>query len=256
LEADLLGRRAIGIELNPYALVVSKAKFDRTPLKEEIQWLKGLQLDVDSINLEDLSQYIRQFYHEQTLKEMFALKNEIIREHKIFLLGCLLGIAHGHRPQHLSAYTGYIVPYKKAKVPPKRYRAVIPRMIQKVYRMYDRRGQMRGDVMFLEEERRSEVQSFRAYHPMFPHVYKNYPKGFEMQELMVPIFQKGELLYEMPKVQDIRNYTVKNLEDLDAAYKRFQNPHTYHVSLSPSLFAIKQRLLRQTAKTARTASQS
>ncbi|MBW2616699.1 MAG: hypothetical protein JRD02_11060, partial [Deltaproteobacteria bacterium] len=37
-------------------------------------------------------------------------------------------------------------------------------------------------------------------------------------------------------------------KQLDAAYKRFRNPHTYHVSLSPSLFKIKQRLLREAAR--------
>ena len=148
--------------------------------------------------------------------------------------------------------TGMVPKIKRSDNPEK----IINPGLKKVYRMYDGQGQMRGDVMFLGDESRPEAQSFRAYHPMFPHVYKNYPKGFEMRELMVPIFQKGELLYDLPRVHDIRDYALKNLEELDGAYKRFQNPHTYHVSLSPSLFAIKQRLLRQTAKTARTASQS
>jgi nicotinate phosphoribosyltransferase len=72
---------------------------------------------------------------------------------------------------------------------------------------------------------------------------------------MVPIFQKGELVYQSPNLHDIRDHTLKNLDELDAAYKRFHNPHTYHVSLSPALFAIKQRLLRQAARKVRSVSQ-
>jgi len=217
LEADLLGRRAIGLELNPYALVVSKAKFDRRPLNEEIQWLKDLRLDLDSVKLEEISPYIRQFYHEQTLKEMFALKNEIIREHKIFLLGCLLGIAHGHRPQHLSAYTGYIVPYRKAKVPPKRYRAVIPRMIRKVRRMYTNPFPLKTEGEIIESDARAmpfkdesidTVISSPPYYSTIDYVESNRLRlailGFDdkMQEdLKEDLIQKDKTyLNEMKKV--------------------------------------------------------
>jgi nicotinate phosphoribosyltransferase len=43
----------------------------------------------------------------------------------------------------------------------------------------------------------------------------------------------------------MRQNTRRNLERLDPAYKRFRNPHTYHVSLSPRLFRVKERLLRR-----------
>ncbi|MFH1349887.1 MAG: nicotinate phosphoribosyltransferase [Pseudomonadota bacterium] len=127
--------------------------------------------------------------------------------------------------------------------------------LKKVVRMLDKRGQMRGDVLILEDETVPWRRSFRAYHPMFPHVFKTYPKHFRMKELMVPVFQKGKLVYQSPKVHAIRENTLKNLEALDAGYKRFHNPHTYHVSLSPRLFKIKQHLLADAAKMARTVSQ-
>ncbi len=127
--------------------------------------------------------------------------------------------------------------------------------VKKAVRMYDKRGNMRGDVLFLEQEEISGNRSFRAHHPIFPHVFKTYRRHFKIKELMVPIFQKGKLVYDCPDVHKIRENTLKNLEELDAAYKRFHNPHTYHVSLSPLLFRTKQRLLRDAAKTVATASQ-
>lgn len=120
--------------------------------------------------------------------------------------------------------------------------------VKKVVRMYDQKGRMRGDVLFRDDERIPKGGSFRAYHPIFPHVFKSYPRRFQMKELMVPIFRDGKLVYKSPSVHEIREYTLKNLKHLDAAYKRFRNPHTYHVSLSPSLFRVKQRLLREAAE--------
>ena len=127
---------------------------------------------------------------------------------------------------------------------------------KKVVRMFDQRGRMRGDVLFLNEQRIPVGRPLRAYHPMFHYVFKTYPRRFKKQELMVPIFQKGKLIYKIPPVHTIREHTLKNLKQLDAAYKRFRNPHTYHVSLSPALFRIKQRLLRQAAKTEMVVSES
>ncbi|MFH1480482.1 MAG: nicotinate phosphoribosyltransferase [Pseudomonadota bacterium] len=123
--------------------------------------------------------------------------------------------------------------------------------LKKVVRVYDRKGQMRGDVLFIDDEKLPYDHPFRVYHTMFTHVSKTYPKHFRMDELMVPIFQKGKLVYKCPDVHTMRENTLKSLASLDAAYKRFHNPHTYHVSLSQRLFKIKQRLLRQAAKTTR-----
>ncbi|NQU15222.1 MAG: nicotinate phosphoribosyltransferase [Desulfobacteraceae bacterium] len=120
--------------------------------------------------------------------------------------------------------------------------------VKKVVRMYDKKGRMRGDVLFREGEQIPKERSFRAHHPIFPHVFKTYTKRFEMEELMVPVFRKGELVYESPSVHQIRESTLSNLKKLDPAYKRFRNPHRYHISLSPSLFKIKGRLLQQASE--------
>jgi nicotinate phosphoribosyltransferase len=116
--------------------------------------------------------------------------------------------------------------------------------VKKVVRMFDPEGQMRGDVLFLEDEVLPEGQWFRAYHPSFPLVSKRYPPEFTMKELMVPIIKGGELIYKFPPLEEIRQKTKRNLEQLDPAYKRFQNPHIYHVSLSPSLHRLKEEMLR------------
>jgi len=121
--------------------------------------------------------------------------------------------------------------------------------LKKVIRMFDQRGKMRGDVLFFANEEVPTATRFRAYHPMYSHVSKSYPKAFRIKELLVPVFEKGRLVYEVPAVDRIRENTVQNLSQLDPAYKRFENPHTYHVSLSAQLFKAKQRLLRIAGRT-------
>lgn len=118
---------------------------------------------------------------------------------------------------------------------------------KKLVRIYDQKGEMRGDVILLDEEKIPHSETFRVYHPMMSHISKVYPETFQAKELMVPIFQNGRLVYDSPSVDEIRKKTLRSLDLLDGAYKRFYNPHTYHISLSKSLFDIKQRLLRMTA---------
>jgi len=117
--------------------------------------------------------------------------------------------------------------------------------VKKVVRIYDQRGQMRGDVLFLDGEPLPKGSSFKAFHPMFSHMVKTYPGEFTMREVLVPVFKQGKLVYRSPSMHEIRKTTLKNLEELDDAYKRLHNPHKYHVSLSASLFKTKQDLLHQ-----------
>jgi DNA modification methylase len=136
LEADLMGRKAIGNDLNPYAYLISKAKLDRRGLDKEIKYLQRIKLRTDQIDLNIVPEWVREYYDDNTLKEILALSTKLIKHKREFLLGCLLGIIHGHRKQHLSIRTGYIIPYIPNPKPPKEYKEVIPKMIEKVKRMY------------------------------------------------------------------------------------------------------------------------
>lgn len=110
-------------------------------------------------------------------------------------------------------------------------------------RIVDEHDQIRGDVLFLEDEDPFEEAPLVAFHPLYSHVRKEYPAHFKREELLVPVLVGGEPVYEFPPLEEVRKNTLGNLSRLDRAYKRFHNPHTYHVSLSKRLFEMKQRLL-------------
>ena len=134
LQADLLKRKSIGFDLNDYAITITKAKFDRRSLKNNLDWLSKVKLEPQKIDLIKIPKYIKEFYHPKTLKEIISLKEKIVEDKRYFLLGCLLGIVHGHRPQYLSAWTGYIIPFSPKTKP--EYREVIPKLTAKITRMH------------------------------------------------------------------------------------------------------------------------
>jgi nicotinate phosphoribosyltransferase len=115
--------------------------------------------------------------------------------------------------------------------------------VKKLARFYDESGMMRGDVLFLEDETIDPAKPTKAFHPVFPHLYKAYPPAFEREELFVPVFVNGKRVYEAPPLIEVQENTKKNLDRLGSEFKRFQNPHVYHVSLSEKLFRVKQELL-------------
>jgi nicotinate phosphoribosyltransferase len=115
--------------------------------------------------------------------------------------------------------------------------------VKKLVRYYDESGTMRGDVLLLEDESPDPDKPTRAYHPVFPHIYKTYPPHFEREELSVPIFINGKRVYDTPPLRTIQENTKRNLDRLGSEFKRLQNPHVYHVSLSEKLFRVKQELL-------------
>ena len=67
--------------------------------------------------------------------------------------------------------------------------------------------------------------------------------NFTAKPLQVPVFQGGELVYQLPALPEIQAYCRAQVDTLWDTVKRFENPHTYYVDLSQKLFDIKQDLL-------------
>ena len=68
---------------------------------------------------------------------------------------------------------------------------------------------------------------------------------FTAKELMVPIFKDGELVYDVPDLDDVRAYSLEQVDLLWDEVKRFHNPHSYYVDLSQKLWDIKQSMIRK-----------
>lgn len=72
---------------------------------------------------------------------------------------------------------------------------------------------------------------------------KAIPADATTEELLVPIFQNGVLIYDEPPLVEIRARAQRQLAQLHAGSKRLLNPHEYPVGLEPGLFELKTKLI-------------
>jgi nicotinate phosphoribosyltransferase len=114
---------------------------------------------------------------------------------------------------------------------------------KKVWRFYGRdTGKAIADYLSLYDETVDDSGDFEIFDP--ENVWKRkVVYDFEAKELQVPIFRKGELVYDLPSLEQIRAYCAQQVDTLWDEVKRFDNPHSYYVDLSQRLWDIKQMML-------------
>ena len=115
---------------------------------------------------------------------------------------------------------------------------------KKVYRFYDKQtGFALGDVIALYDEKISK-NKYTLIHPIETWKQKEIT-NYNLRELQVPIYQKGKLVYNLPSVNEIRNYCTKEFETIYPEIKRKVNPHEYYVDLSVKLLELKNKLIAE-----------
>ena len=104
--------------------------------------------------------------------------------------------------------------------------------------------QMKADLIAFADEHFDENKDLMIFDPV--HTWKKtLLKGgtYTVREIMVPVFLKGECVYETPAVMDIQAYCKKELNTLWDESRRFENPQEIHVDLSDKLYDVKKELL-------------
>ena len=114
---------------------------------------------------------------------------------------------------------------------------------KKVWRFYGRdTGKAIADYLSVYDETVDDSGDFEIFDPEA--VWKRkVVYNFEAKELQVPIFQNGELVYQLPDLKTIREYCARQVDTLWPEVQRFDNPHSYYVDLSQKLWDIKQQML-------------
>lgn len=119
--------------------------------------------------------------------------------------------------------------------------------VKRVWRFYDRKTQSPiADLLTLAEEKPPEQGPFEIFHPLYPWKRKTLEE-YEVRPLLVPIFEKGELVYSPPTLEEIRKTCQEQCARLWPSLLRFENPQSYPVDLSRKLWEIKEELLYQHA---------
>lgn len=99
-------------------------------------------------------------------------------------------------------------------------------------------------MIALTEETYTENEPLLLFDPIATWKKTQLEAGsYTMKEILVPVFQNGQCIYETPKVMDIRTYCKEQLNSLWDESKRLVNPHNVYVDLSKPLYDMKNRLL-------------
>ena len=119
---------------------------------------------------------------------------------------------------------------------------------KKLYRFFGNdTGKAIADYLCIYDETVDDTQDMEIFDPDATWKTKTV-YNFTAKELQVPIFQGGRLVYQCPRLEEVRSYCLEQVDKLWDEVKRFDNPHTYYVDLSQKLYDIKIQLLKNNGK--------
>ena len=101
-----------------------------------------------------------------------------------------------------------------------------------------------GDYIALAEERPDLQDELFMFHPQYTYINKTLD-DFEARPLLVDIIVDGELVYEMPSLEEIKKYAKDSLSEQWEEHKRLLNPEPYPVDLSQKLYDSKVETINQ-----------
>ena len=114
---------------------------------------------------------------------------------------------------------------------------------KKVYRFFEREnGMAEADYICMHDEIVDDTKPLEICDPAARWKRKTM-ENFKAQELLVPIFEKGKLVYELPTLDEIRRRCAYEVSTLWPEVKRFDFPHQYYVDLSEKLMSLKDEML-------------
>lgn len=119
-----------------------------------------------------------------------------------------------------------------------------------IWRLYDQRKHATADLLSLDDEDPREMEQLELRHPSDHSLHRvlNQSEITDIEPLLEDVIIDGQLVYDFPSLDSIRQQRQADLERLDAGVKRIMNPHIYHVSLTRRLWDLKQSLIESFKK--------
>lgn len=119
---------------------------------------------------------------------------------------------------------------------------------KKVYRIIDNAtGQPIADYITLADEKIDEKKPLELFDPISTWK-KKVVTNYTARPLHETVFQNGKCVYDLPTIEEIKDYCAKEVGALWDEVKRFENPHRYYVDLSRPLWDLKHKMLSKEGK--------
>lgn len=108
-------------------------------------------------------------------------------------------------------------------------------------RRYRRDGALAGDMVY-DVDAPATAEPVMV-DPLDPTRRKVFDEHDQAEDLLVPVFRTGSLVYEIPELSAVRDRAAAALAGLDPSITRFLNPHTYPVGLEQGVYETRTRLI-------------
>ncbi|RAL27051.1 nicotinate phosphoribosyltransferase [Thermoflavimicrobium daqui] len=117
--------------------------------------------------------------------------------------------------------------------------------LKSLYRIIDKRtGKARADFITLLEEKIDPKKTLVLFHPQQTFKRKKV-KNFTAIPLHRAIFKKGQRVYAIPTLEEVKKYHQTQLSLFWEEYLRILNPEEYPVDLSKKLWNSRQTLIKE-----------
>lgn len=121
---------------------------------------------------------------------------------------------------------------------------------KQVWRITSRaKGKSEGDYITFADTDVTQLDEIDMFHPTYTYINK-IVRDFDAVPLLVDIFDKGKLVYQLPSLQEIQEYGRKEFDQLWDEYKRVLNPQDYPVDLARDVWQNKMDLIDRIRKEA------
>ena len=114
-----------------------------------------------------------------------------------------------------------------------------------IYRVYNKdTKKAEADFICLRDEEFDDSKPLVLTHPT-----ERWKKitftNYVLRPLHVDVIKNGKLVYDLPKLKEIKQYAQSELNSFWDEYKRLDKPHLYKVDLSDGLFELKKNMLEE-----------
>ncbi|HFH8203688.1 TPA: nicotinate phosphoribosyltransferase [Streptococcus agalactiae] len=121
---------------------------------------------------------------------------------------------------------------------------------KQVWRITSRaKGKSEGDYITFADTDVTQLDEIEMFHPTYTYINKTV-RDFDAVPLLVDIFDKGKLVYQLPSLQEIQEYGRKEFDQLWDEYKRVLKPQDYPVDLARDVWQNKMDLIDRIRKEA------
>ncbi|MCW8813126.1 MAG: hypothetical protein OQK65_06280, partial [Chlorobium sp.] len=118
---------------------------------------------------------------------------------------------------------------------------------KQVWRIIEKAGKATADLVCLDHETPDKADNLTLINILKDEERRVIPKEniLSMEPLLTEVIKDGEVKYEFPSIQKMREIRKKDLDNLDFGVKRLINPHLYQVSVSKEILQLKKKLLEK-----------